>query len=115
MDDWENIAQHLFSASVDLKPLAGEYDLNFLATWDTQSCILKIMRPDCETSFIDMQIKALIHLKENDVSLPIPDVYSFAENRFIAIENERLVWAQSRLEGGALAIIKEKPVALLEE
>ena len=115
MEDWENIAQRLFGASANLKPLAGEYDLNFLATWDTQSCILKVMRPDCEHSFIDMQIKALLHLKESDEALPIPDVYRFTENRFIVMENQRLVWAQSRLEGGALATIKEKPVALLEE
>ena len=115
MQDWEEIAQRLFCAPVKLKPLAGEYDLNFLATWDTQSCILKVMRPDCEKSFIDMQIKALRHLKKCDDSLPIPDVHKFRENRFIAIEEQRLVWAQSRLEGGALATIKEKPVALLEE
>ena len=115
MQDWEEIAQRLFCAPVKLKPLAGEYDLNFLATWDTQSCILKVMRPDCEKSFIDMQIKALRHLKKRDDSLPIPDVYRFTENRFISIEKQRLVWAQSRLEGGALATIKEKPDALLEE
>ena len=51
------MAQRLFGASANLKPLAGEYDLNFLATWYTQSCILKVMRPDCEHSFIDMKIK----------------------------------------------------------
>ena len=115
MMDWESIAERLLGASVNLKPLAGEYDLNFLAALGTHSCILKVMRPDCEMSFVDMQIKAIMHLRKSDKSLPIPDVLNFKNDRFIAMENNRLVWAQSRLEGGALATIKEKPISLLEE
>ncbi|MAT88187.1 MAG: hypothetical protein CL532_06545, partial [Aestuariivita sp.] len=60
MEDWENIAQRLFDASVMLKPLAGEYDLNFLASLDQKSFILKVMRPNCDPAFVDMQIKALM-------------------------------------------------------
>ena len=115
MKDWENIAERLFGNSVKLKPLAGEYDLNFLATLDTHSCILKVMRPDCARSFVDMQIKAIRHLKANDKSLPIPDALCFKNRHFIAKENDRFVWAQSWLEGGPLATIKEKPYELLEE
>ena len=115
MVDWENIAQRLFGAQLSLKALAGEYDLNFLAAWEGQSCVLKIMRPDCEMSYVEMQIKALLHLKESDKSLPIPHAVRFEDDSFVSKQDGRLLWAQSRLEGGALATIKEKPDALLDQ
>ena len=115
MLDWECIAQRLLGASVRLEPLQGEYDLNFFASSDQQSYILKVMRPDCEREFVDMQIKAMKHLKVSDKFLPIPDIIPFKSGRLIVEENDRLIWIQSRLEGGVLATLKEKPKALLEE
>ena len=89
MMDWENIAERLLGASVNLKPLAGEYDLNFLAALGTHSCILKVMRPDCEMSFVDMQIKAIMHLRKSDKSLPIPDAV-LLRWRIIALSGRNL-------------------------
>ncbi len=115
MVDWESVAKRHLDTSVRLKPLPGEYDLNFLASFDQRSLILKVMRPGCDRAFVDMQIRAINHLKEHDRSLPIPNIVPFKDSCFIVEENDRLIWIQSRLEGGVLATLKEKPTALLEQ
>ncbi|HLW75832.1 MAG TPA: aminotransferase class III-fold pyridoxal phosphate-dependent enzyme, partial [Bryobacteraceae bacterium] len=67
----EQLARDLYSLDATATRLNGEYDLNFhLKTSDGREFALKIMRPDCERAFVEMQIAALQHLRD----LPVPRV-----------------------------------------
>ena len=45
--EWQNVLRDHWNIMAQLTPLAGEYDLNFLAQTDAdQDYVLKVMRPD---------------------------------------------------------------------
>ncbi|MDA9790543.1 hypothetical protein N9B86_03650 [Planktomarina temperata] len=45
--EWQNVLRDHWNIMAQLTPLAGEYDLNFLAQTDAdQNYVLKVMRPD---------------------------------------------------------------------
>ena len=56
--EWvRNILEETWDISARITPLAGEFDLNFLAETDTGARnVLKIMREACDTQLLDMQI-----------------------------------------------------------
>ncbi len=68
---WVCAVRDRWGIDVKLVRLDGEYDLNFLAEGtDDQDYILKIMRADCETSLVDMQVRAFEHIMERAPDLP---------------------------------------------
>ena len=63
-----------------LKQLAGEYDLNFLAeTSAGEGYILKVMRPDCDLKFVEMQAAALAHLQGQPPADLYPEVIATSQ------------------------------------
>src|SRR5258707_2450823 len=69
------IARQLFGIEAAAHSLPGEYDDNFhLRVVDGTEFALKVMHPDRERRFVEMQCGTLQHLAENEPSLPLPRV-----------------------------------------
>ena len=73
--EWRNILSTQWGIEAQLTKLPGEYDLNFMVkTADGDGFVLKIMRPDCDSDFVALQIAALRHIAERAPDLPFPKV-----------------------------------------
>jgi len=69
------IARQFFGIEAAAHSLPGEYDDNFhLHALDGREFVLKIMHPDRERAFVEMQCAALRHLATNALTLPLPRV-----------------------------------------
>ena len=101
-----------------LASLPGEYDQNFRVMVDGHArYVLKIMRPDCEPEFVDLQCRALRHIAMRDPSLPVPTVvHSQQGTEVVAIPSlggvARLAWLIRVLPGHVYALERPKTVAL---
>lgn len=79
----ERAARELFSLEACARPLAGEFDHNFhLTASDGAQYLLKIMRPDCAPEFIDMQCRAMEHLRDFPVPRPAAAIKTTEDGRF---------------------------------
>jgi Ser/Thr protein kinase RdoA (MazF antagonist) len=101
----QEVAQDLFGLRADAHPLAGEFDDNFRLT-DASGAqyILKIMRPDCDPAFVEMQCRALEHLSAFPVPRPAAPVK--------ITEHGRLAWLLHWLPGRMLADVSRTPEIL---
>ncbi|WP_342596207.1 phosphotransferase [Salinicola lusitanus] len=64
-----------FGLAATLEPLSGERDCNFrAATADGQRYLLKFTHPAERQAVSDFQVRALMHLAEQDPALPVPRV-----------------------------------------
>lgn len=121
MDHWSEELRKHWGISASFTRLAGEYDLNYLAETEAGAgYIVKVMRPNCEAWLVDMQIRALEHLRQNDPSLPCPALIparSGAPYLFLRDESgvERLVWVVQKLAGKCYAEAAPKTDALIHE
>ena len=119
--EWQNVLRDHWNIMAQLTPLAGEYDLNFLAQTDAdQDYVLKVMRPDCDVEFLNMQIDALIQIADYDRNLPFPTpVQSACGNKTVQYKDSsgeaRLLWVLPRLPGRVFADIKHPPSSLIHE
>ncbi len=101
-----------------LRPLPGEYDQNYLVLVDGQArYVLKIMRPECEPGFVDLQCQALRQIAMRDPALPVPaivvanngaDVVAIASSSGV----NRLAWVISVLPGHVYGLEQPKTAAL---
>ena len=104
-----------------LTPLPGEHDLNFVVRQDgTATHVLKVMRPDCPTSHVDMQAQALTYIRRATADLPVPAVVPTVEKAPTAIRQDpegaaRAVWLLTHLPGKTYSQGRLKPRSLLEE
>ncbi len=65
----------MWGLEATLEPLAGEFDLNFrVRAADGTRYVLKVMRPACPTSFVEMLTAVHRHVRERDAALPVPAV-----------------------------------------
>lgn len=116
---WESVLKASWGITATLARLDGEYDLNFMVhSDDGQDYVLKAMRPGCETWLVDMQIKALDHLKARAPALPCPHVvHSLDGAAMLELADEdgelRLVWLQNKLPGQCYAKISPKSQNLI--
>ena len=114
------IALELYSLRADVRPLPGEYDDNFhLATPEGRAFVLKIMHAARETSFVDMQCRALAHLADRAPHLALPRVIPNSSGQLYAHVPtpdgaRRIVWLLSFLPGTALAEVQPHTPGLLE-
>ena len=121
IDHWQAALQGHWGIEAELTRLDGEYDLNFLALAnDGQGYILKVMRPDCETWLVDMQVQAFEHITQRQPDLPCPRVIrSIGQDRLLRLVDEagqeRLVWVLNQLAGQCYAHVKPKTEALIYE
>src|ERR1051325_3793932 len=82
------IARRLFGIEASAHSLPGEYDDNFhLRAMNGGEFVLKVMHPDREREFVEMQCVVLQYLAKNAPGLPLPrvvpstDEKSFAETK----------------------------------
>ena len=114
------IALELYSLHADVRPLPGEYDDNFhLTTPEGRAFVLKIMHAARETSFVDMQCRALAHLAGRAPHLALPRAIPNSSGQLFAHVQTadgagRIVWLLSFLPGVALAEVQPHPPELLE-
>lgn len=116
---WSNVLQQVWGVDAQLSSLDGEYDLNLLAVGQ-RNYVLKIMRPNCEESFIDLQCRTFNHLRQHAPDLPIPDIIKTLKGELytrVKDENgkERIVWLLEKIEGVTYARFGAKNNALLYE
>lgn len=106
---WREALRRDWGIDARLTPLDGEYDLNFLAVGDGAH-ILKVMRTDCEPAFVDMQCRALEHIRASASStlpsnaLPISQVVRTRSGALhtTAVDEAgrpRIVWLLKKLPG----------------
>jgi len=95
-----------------LSRLPGEYDLNFRVSGNTTG-ILKIMRENCDRSFIETQVAMMNHLSLAG-NLPVPHVIPSTDGNEIEsvdLDGEnRLAWMINLLPGDTLAM--SSPIGL---
>ena len=114
------IAMECYSLRGEVRPLPGEYDDNFhLVGADGSGYVLKIMHAARDTSFVDMQCRALTHLAERTPHLALPRVIPAPVGKLftrirVADGSLRIVWALSFLPGLTLAEASPHTPELLE-
>jgi Ser/Thr protein kinase RdoA (MazF antagonist) len=100
-----------------LSRLPGEYDWNFRVSGRTAG-ILKIMRKDCDRTFIEAQVAMMTHLSQVE-NLPTPSVIPSVDGNnieSIAMEGDtRLAWMISLLPGQTLATAAPIGLALMQD
>jgi 4-aminobutyrate aminotransferase-like enzyme/Ser/Thr protein kinase RdoA (MazF antagonist) len=108
----EQIARELFQLDATATRLNGEYDDNFhLKTTDGREFALKIMRPDCDPDFVDLQIAALNYLRELPVPRVAGEVKLTTDDRGVT----RCVWLLEWLPGALWADCETRTPAMLED
>ena len=115
------IARQLFGIEAAGHSLPGEYDDNFhLCAADGREFVLKVMHPDRERGFVEMQCAVLQHLADKATDLPLPRVvptlsgHSF-EQKNLGDGGPRLVWLLTFLRGKTLAEFQPHSPELLQE
>ena len=104
---WADAASEHWGGRAVLRPLYGEYDLNFHAREDDGSeSVLKVMRVGCTPDEIDFQI-SLISALTPVAGVPVPQVLNTAAGRSHAEITDadgqsRLVWRVAMLPGETL-------------
>ncbi|HXW54847.1 MAG TPA: aminotransferase class III-fold pyridoxal phosphate-dependent enzyme [Candidatus Cybelea sp.] len=113
------LARHVFGLDVSARSLPGEYDSNFhLRSTDDREFVLKIMHPEREESFIEMQCAALEHLKKRAPHLVLPRVCPTQSGQTFALAKvcdgtKRFVWLLTFVPGAVLATVKPRSRELL--
>ena len=116
---WQHSISEHWGIQSRLEKLEGEFDLNFLAiAEDGTGYVLKVMHPGCEAVLVDLQIKALSHLKGLDAALLLPNVIPANDGQPVQrIKDpdgaERLVWMLERLPGRCYAELTTKSPDLI--
>lgn len=114
---WQQVLSDHWGITAALTPLNGEYDQNFLAQGE-HDYVMKIMRPDCQASFIDLQCRALEHIRTQSPDVHVPAVCrSIRGDMYLAVADEggaeRLVWVIERLPGKTFAEFKPQTDGLM--
>ena len=118
-DYWTGQLAAHWGITATLKPLEGEYDLNFLAHSDTgERNIFKVMRCNSDSDFVIMQIAALAHMQKLAPNLPFPRVLASQHGECLvgctdADGNHRLLWLMEFLPGQSYAQSARKSPALI--
>ncbi|WP_201863048.1 aminotransferase class III-fold pyridoxal phosphate-dependent enzyme [Microvirga soli] len=118
---WANVLLEHFGIAASLTPLDGEYDLNFAVHQEgTRTHVLKVMRPGCESSLIEVQCKALNHVAAHAPEVVVPRVVKAHDgSHFVSARDqdgeERLVWLITNLPGRLYAETSPQPPSLLRE
>jgi 4-aminobutyrate aminotransferase-like enzyme/Ser/Thr protein kinase RdoA (MazF antagonist) len=103
---WQEAVRNLWGIEGTFIQLDGEYDLNFRIN---STHILKVMQEGTQTDFVDMQCRALNHLRT--LSLP-PVVPSQKGRPFEICKDEkgcnRILWVLESLDGKTWAEFKPK-------
>ena len=115
------IARRLFGIEAAAHALAGEYDDNFRLR-EAGGCefVLKIMHPDRERGFVEMQCAVLQHLVTTAGDLALPRVVPSLRGEpcvqtKVKDGSRRIVWLLTYIHGKTLAEFQPHTPELLEE
>ena len=106
---WQDYLKRRWDIDADLSPLAGEFDLNYLAKSADGHCyIVKVMRADCSRWLVNTQISALEHIRDKSTEMPVPRVhYSLTSEGSEVVQDhsgkERFMWVIEYLPGKCYA------------
>lgn len=120
IEHWSDCLRASWGIDAQLTSLDGEFDLNFKAQGAHGACfLLKVMRPECNVSLVEMQCEALSYIHNSEKSLNIPSiVQSKNGNSFESLIDEagntRLVWVLSFIEGTTYANFTPKSTNLID-
>ena len=108
------IAADLYGVNATAHPLPGEYDSNFhLCAASGEQFVLKIMHPQREPQFVDLQCRALQHVAERAPALPVSRVRLSVNDRAVEWAEEgglrRQVWMLGYVPGRPL--VEARPQA----
>jgi Ser/Thr protein kinase RdoA (MazF antagonist) len=110
---WKDTLADHYRITGSLTPLPGEYDLNLLVTTtDETRYVLKVMRPDCDPAFVELQCMVLEHLATLAPDLPVPRLIRTATGAMYVNEHDRYVWLISALPGETYATFRPQTAAL---
>ncbi len=104
-----------------LSDLPGEYDLNFAVEVEGQRrYVFKIMRADCDFGLVDLQCRALGHIRAVDSEVPVPSVVPTADGSAIVSlatpqGGRRFAWLITALPGQVYAEIRPQSLSLVED
>jgi 4-aminobutyrate aminotransferase-like enzyme/Ser/Thr protein kinase RdoA (MazF antagonist) len=118
---WTARVAEIYGMDATISGLDGEFDLNAAVMVNGQfTGVLKIMRADCDVSFVDMQIAALAHLAAGAADLPVPQVINRSDGAALGhIPDKdgamRLVWMLSALPGRQLGNHRPHTPALMTQ
>ncbi len=101
----ERIARELFSIDARARALPGEFDDNFhLTACNGSEYLLKIMRAGCAFEFIDMQRRAMEHLRDFPVPRSAAELKTTVDDRF--------AWLLHWIPGEMMANVAHSPAML---
>jgi 4-aminobutyrate aminotransferase-like enzyme/Ser/Thr protein kinase RdoA (MazF antagonist) len=115
----EALAHALYGITGRVRPLPSEYDQVFeLTALDGSMFILKVMHPEREASFVDLQCRTLQHLAWRAPSLRLARVIPTVDGAAFqttsgADGSERIVWLLSHVPGKVLFDVHPHSAALL--
>jgi 4-aminobutyrate aminotransferase-like enzyme/Ser/Thr protein kinase RdoA (MazF antagonist) len=127
LQHWSQAITDIWGLECSLSRLDGEYDLNFMVATSTKQYVLKVMRPDCEPAFVDMQCLTLEHLHQQSHSsqvpvpaIPVPEIITTIDGRNFAFYKDpqgqqRIVWLVNKFEGLNYAHFQPKSEALIHQ
>jgi 4-aminobutyrate aminotransferase-like enzyme/Ser/Thr protein kinase RdoA (MazF antagonist) len=113
------LAREIFALEASAHALVGEYDANFhLRSADGREFVLKIMHPEREQSFVEMQCAALGHVEKRAPHLAIPRVCPTPSGdgfvtATVSDGTKRLIWLLKFVPGTVLARAKPRSPELL--
>lgn len=119
ISDVQSLAQDYFNLGGSIVKLPGDEDLNFkLKTSNGRLYTVKLMRPSCPESLIELQCAALQHLTKKELNLQLPEVMTSNNNRpyeKVSIDGqERILWILTWCPGILLADYRPHSTDLLE-
>ncbi|MCX7558124.1 aminotransferase class III-fold pyridoxal phosphate-dependent enzyme [Sulfitobacter sp. F26204] len=121
LQHWQTVLKEKWGIFANLTQLDGEYDLNFLAkAHDGKGYVLKVMRAECESWLVDIQVKAFEHITARQPHLPCPVIIRTSnKDALLTVDDEngvqRLVWLLGQLPGRCYAYTAPKSDALIHE
>ncbi len=107
----EGVLQEHYGIKGRIRSLPGELDLNFDVETDDSRYVFKVMRLGCTAEFVDLQVKAMEHVRKRGLAQYIPAVVCTTNNKSYisamdADGHNRLAWLISFLPGTLLTNIE---------
>jgi len=118
-EHWERSLESAWGITAKISSLDGELDLNLKATCsDGRLYLLKVMRPFCDVSLVQMQCEALSHIHDRPHRCKVSSVVpSLLGDNYITLSDEtgteRLAWVLSFIDGVRYAEFKPKTEPLV--
>ena len=118
---WQDILHQHWGIDATITDLPGEYDLNLMAqTADGTRYVMKIMRAQCDTDLVALQIAALGHIADQAPDLPFPAVIATLGgdqmiHHITPDGDTRLIWLLECMAGRTFAQVQPKSQALIHD